>query len=172
MTSSLTRSASFTLTDARYVGAKIGADLRVLRAVYGKPGDLAMIDNYVEEVALLLNKGYLGTVDYGFRDTNAGVWKLRLRYRATIGGDLVDTNPGGVPRTKNVTGLSFHSYLSYSNVFNSLPWAEQSAFKQTLPISRTTAEETPLALGGNTPDRTYGHHGACVSRDVFTALDI
>lgn len=172
MTSSLTRSASFTLTDARYVGAKIGADLRVLRAVYGKPGDLTMIDSYVEEVALLLNEGYLGSVDYGFRDTSAGVWKLRLRYRTTVGGNLVDANPGGVPRSVNVTGLSFYSYLSYSNVFTNLPWTEQSAFKQTLPITRTSAEETPLASGGGTTDRTYGCHGAGVSRDVFTALDI
>jgi hypothetical protein len=131
-----------------------------------------VIDNYVEEVALLLGKGYLGTVDHGFRDTNARVWKLRLRYRATIGGQLVDAHPGGVPRSANVTGLSVYSYLTYSNTFDNLPAAEQSAFKQTLPITRTGATETPLALGGSTSDRTYGRHGAGVSRDVFMALDI
>lgn len=172
MTSSLTRSASFTLTDARYVGAKIGADLRVLRAFYSKPDNLTMIDNYVEEVALLLNKGYLNTVDYGFRDADAEVWKLRLRYRATLGGHLVDANPGGVPRSKNVTGLTFYSYLTYTNAFTNLPSSERSAFEQTLPIIRTGTAETPLALGGSTPDRTYGRHGAGVSRDVFTALGI
>jgi hypothetical protein len=172
MTASLTRSASFTLTDARYVGAKIGADLRTLRALYGQPADLDKIDKFVEEIALLLNKEYLGTADYGFRDRNAEVWKLRLRYRATIGGQLVDDNPGGVPRSANVAGLTFYSYLTYSSAFNNLPLAEQLAFKQTLPITRTGATETPLGLGASTPGRAYGRNGAGVSRDVFVALDI
>ena len=37
MTASLTRSASFTITDARYIGAKVGADLRLLHNLYGRP---------------------------------------------------------------------------------------------------------------------------------------
>lgn len=172
MTTSLTRSASFTVTDARYVGAKIGADLRGLRALYGKPADTVMIDNFAEEAALLLKPGYLGTVDYGFRDTTTKVWKLRLRYRATIGGQLVDNNPGGVPRSANVTGLEFHSFLTYSGAFHNLMPTEQAAFKRTLPIIRTSANEPLLGVGSSTPGRGYGRNGVGVHRDVFTALDI
>lgn len=172
MTASLTRSASFTVTDARYVGAKIGADLRSLRALYGEPADILMIDNFVEEVALLLKPGYLGTVDYGFRDPTTGVWKLRLRYRATIGGLLVDNNPGGVPRSAKVTGLKFHSFLTYAGAFHNLAPSDQAAFKRTLPITRTGANEPLLGLGGSTPDRVYGRNGVGVHRDVFLALDI
>src|SRR6476660_3107406 len=98
MTASLTRSASdsFTLTEARYVGAKVGADLRMLHNLYGKPS-LADIDNYVEEIALLLRDGYLNTVDFGFRENSGNAWKLRLRYTATSGGYLTDGRPGSFP---------------------------------------------------------------------------
>src|SRR3954463_15068972 len=103
MTSSMTRSAvdAFTLTHARYVGAKIGADLRLLANFYGKPA-LQDIDAYVEEAAVLLRDGYLDTVDFGFRLQNVNAWKLRLRYTATLGGHLVDDRPGGFPATVSV----------------------------------------------------------------------
>ena len=89
--SSMTRTATFTITDARHIASKVGADLRNLNSVYGKP-PLASIDDYVEEVALLLKAGYLepSTSD----SSPADVWKLRLRYTATIGGSLRDDNPG------------------------------------------------------------------------------
>src|SRR4051812_33797447 len=57
MTSTGTRTASFTITDARYIGAKVGTDLRLLNNLYGRP-PLADIDAYTEEVALLLRDGY------------------------------------------------------------------------------------------------------------------
>lgn len=47
MTGTYARSASFTITDARYVGAKVGADLRLLHNYYGKPS-LDDIEEYVE----------------------------------------------------------------------------------------------------------------------------
>jgi len=62
MTATATRTIAFTVTDARYVGAKIGADLRLLNGLYGRP-TLASIDDYAEEAALLLRDGYLGTIE-------------------------------------------------------------------------------------------------------------
>lgn len=171
MTYALTRSTSFTITDARYVGAKIGADLRQLRSVYGKPADLDLIDRYVEEVAQLLNKGYLDTVDYGFRDRATNQWKLRLRYRATTGGQLLDNNPGRLPRTADVAALPFHSFLDYSSAFYALPLSEQQAFKATLPIARTTGTEPSTGFGNTTPAYGYGRNGVGVTRDVYVALE-
>jgi hypothetical protein len=78
MTATATRTAAFTITDARYVGAKVGADLRLLNSLYGRPS-LESIADFAEEAALLLRDGYLGTVDYGFQDTAVSSWKLRLR---------------------------------------------------------------------------------------------
>ncbi len=66
MTATATRTATFTITDARYVGAKIGTDLRLLNILYGRPS-LESLADFAEEAALLLRDGYLGTVDYGFR---------------------------------------------------------------------------------------------------------
>jgi hypothetical protein len=95
-TATATRTATFTITDARYVGAKVGADLRLLNILYGRPS-LESIAEFAEEAAVLLRERYLGTVDYGFLDTPANSWKLRLRYTATTGGHLLDDRPGTLP---------------------------------------------------------------------------
>src|SRR4051812_17930446 len=101
MTSTGTLTASFTLTEARYVAAKIGADLRMINGIYGRPA-LADIDDFVEEAAMLLRDGYLGTVSYGFRETSTNLWKFRLRYTATTGGHLLDSRPGNLPATLSI----------------------------------------------------------------------
>ncbi|MFF3990591.1 CBASS oligonucleotide cyclase [Streptomyces sp. NPDC001797] len=168
MTGSSTRSSSFTLTDARYVGAKIGADLRLLNGYYGAPA-LAIIDDYVEEVALLLRDGYLDTVDYGFRETATNTWKLRLRYKATLGGQLTDGRPGSLPRAAELAGYGFHSYLTYSTAYGALTAAERAAVKEDLPIKRT-AGHAPTALSGTTTTgHGYARNGAGVGRDVYLA---
>jgi hypothetical protein len=167
VTSSLTRSASFTITDARHVASKVGADLRTLNSVYGAP-PLGDIDSYVEEVALLLKAGYLNTVDYGFK--SGDVWKLRLRYTATIGGQLRDDTPGRLPYDAPVAGVPFYSYLRYSTAFLLLDDQVQHAFKLTLPIARTGADEPGLTGGTYGTAATYARNGQGVGRQVWTAI--
>jgi hypothetical protein len=170
MTATLTRSASgsFTLTEARYVGAKVGADLRMLHNLYGKPA-LADIDGYVEEIALLLRDGYLGTVDFGFRQSSENAWKLRLRYTATTGGQLIDNRPGSFPTSAAVAGLPFYSYLTYSWKYLNLAASEQEKVKETLPFQRTGAAEPTASSGTFTSGHGYSRNGTGVSRDVYTA---
>ncbi|MGW6688554.1 HORMA-1 domain-containing protein [Streptomyces sp. NPDC054961] len=170
MTGSYSRSASasFTITDARYVGGRVGADLRLLHNLYGKP-ELDSIENYAEEVAVLLNRGFLDTVDYGFRDTGTNAWRLRLRYKATVGGQLTDSRPGSFPDPVDLTGYGFYSFLTYSSAFLLLTSSEQTGVKEALPISRTTGT-TPSALAGTTTTgHGYARNGAGVSRDVYLA---
>lgn len=169
MTGSATRTSSFTITDARYVGAKIGADLRLLHNLYGKPS-LIVIDDYVEEVALLLRDGYLSTVDYGFRQPADDAWKLRLRYTATVGGQLVDERPGRLPAAVDVGGLEFYSYLSYSSAFWALTAQQQATTKDALPINRTTAAEPTARAGSSSGGHGYGRQGVGVDRNVYTAF--
>lgn len=169
MTGSYTRSASFTITDARYVGGKIGADLRILHNYFGKP-PLSSIDNYVEEVALLLRDGYLDTVDYGFRDAGSNAWKLRLRYQATLGGQITDGRPGSLPESADLAGCNFHSYLTYSAAFRNLTSIEMDAVKKALPISRTAADAPTALAGTSTTGHSYTRNGAGVARDVYIAL--
>lgn len=168
MTSTRTASASFTLTEARYVGAKIGADLRMMNSLYGRPA-LADIDDFTEEVALLLRDGYLGTVDYGFRDASANAWKLRLRYTATIGGQLLDSRPGSLPTTASVAGYGWSSYLTYSLKFLLLTSAQQATVKAGLPITRVGAAEPTAGAGSTQTGHGYGRNGVGVNRDLYTA---
>jgi len=167
MTITATRTAEFTITDARYVGAKIGADLRLLNSLYGRPS-LARIDDFTGEAALLLRDGYLGTVDYGFCDSATSTWKLRLRYTATTGGHLFDSRPGSLPAALAVAGYDFYSYLTYSAAYQRLTTAEQAAVRSKLPISRTAADE-PTAWGGyHAAGHGYSRNGVGVTRDIYT----
>lgn len=170
MTGSYTRSASasFTITDARYVGGRVGADLRLLYNLYGKPA-LESIENYAEEVAILLNRKFLDTVDYGFRDTGTNAWKFRLRYKATAGGQLTDSRPGSFPDPVDLTGYGFHSFLTYSSTFWLLTSSEQAGVKEDLPISRTTGTAPSALAGTTTTGHGYARNGAGVSRDVYIA---
>jgi hypothetical protein len=163
-----TRSASFTITDAREVGARVGADLRLLNGLYGRP-HLAAIDNYAEEVALLLRDGYLRTVDYGFKDTATNSWKFRLRYTATTGRQLVNSRPGSLPTTLAVADYGFYSFLTYSASFDALSAAGQAAVVAKLPIQRVSADEPSTGAGTNQSGHGYGRNGVGVARDTFTA---
>lgn len=167
MSTSTTRSASFTITDARYVGAKLGADLRVLHDLYGKPS-LTTIDDYCEEVALLLRDGYLATVDYGFKNSGDNSWRLRLRYTATTNGQL-DSRPGRLPTAVDIAGSSFYSYLTYSSAFHNLTSDRQETVKQALPVSRSSATEPTASAGSSQSGQGYARNGTGVTRDVYTA---
>lgn len=169
MTGTGTRTASFTITDARYVGAKIGADLRLLNSLYGRPA-LARIDDYVEEAAVLLRDGYLGTVDYGFLDSAPNTWKLRLRYTATAGGQLLDSRPGSLPMAvADLAGRGFCSYLTYSAAYQRLTAAEQASARGRLPVTRVSASEPVTGAGSFTAGHGYGRNGVGVSRDIYLA---
>lgn len=170
MTGSISRSASFTITDARGIGAKVGTDLRLLHNLYGRPS-IMRIAEFAEEVALLLKDGYLDTVSYGFRDSDNNALKLRLRYRATTGGQLLDSRPGSFPRSAEVDDYPFYSFLTYSMKFLLLSAAAQAEVEKNLPISRGTGNE-PSAYSGTTTTATghgYSRNGTGVLRDVYVA---
>src|SRR5205814_1011992 len=108
-------------------------------------------------------------VDYGFwqKDTNA--WKLRLRYTATSGGQLLDNRPGSFPTSAAVAGLPFYSYLTYSTKFGLLPASRQAEITQGLPVQRVGASEPTAAAGTFTSGHGYSSNGVGVSRDVYQA---
>ncbi|MGF0257671.1 hypothetical protein ACQR3V_27160 [Rhodococcus erythropolis] len=167
MTNSTTRTSTFTITDALYVASKLGADLRNLNARYGKPA-LSTIENYVEETAQYLKAGYLDTVDFGFKDGDR--WVVRLRYAAATDGQLRDETPGGLPNSVNVDAYGFYSYLKRNDAFSALTPAEQTAFKENLPIKRTEAPEPSANVGTHGNNSEYSRNGAGLSRDVYCAI--
>jgi hypothetical protein len=145
----------------------MGTDLRNLNSLYGEPA-LYMIPKYVEESALLLNQGYLNTVDFGFKCGDH--WRLRLRYTAAIGGQLRDDPPGRLPATREVAGFGFYSYLTYSAKLDALTEAQRIAFKASLPIQRTGASEPTIAGGSYAGGWQYSRNGQGVTRDVYSAF--
>ncbi len=66
MSYSYTLSDTFTITHARHIASRMAADFRLMRVYYGRPSE-ATIENYLEEVAQLLAKGYLSTFEIGFK---------------------------------------------------------------------------------------------------------
>ena len=116
-------------------------------------------------------RGYLKHVDYGLRrmkSTGGEEWVLQLRYTVNTGGLLTDDHPGGVPTTAPRTGITFYSYLSYTDTFNALPRAQQDVIKSGLPVQRTSGGD-PRAGGAVNGQRTYSRDGVSLSRDTFVA---
>jgi Bacterial HORMA domain family 1 len=167
MATSITASSTFTITDARYVASKMGADLRNLNARYNRPA-ADTIDDFVLEAAMCLKAGYLKSVDFGFKKGNE--WILRLRYTAVAGGQLRDNAPGGLPAPADVTGFSFYSYLIWNDIFLALTTEERETFRATLPFLRGNADEPTTSSGRYGSNSEYSRHGTGLSRDVYSAF--
>jgi hypothetical protein len=165
MTISMTRASTFTIADARYVSSKLGADLRNLNARYSKPA-LSNIDDFVEETAQYLKAGYLESVDFGFKDGDR--WILRLRYTAAAGGQLQDEAPGRLPSAVDVIGYAFHSYLKPNSTFYALGSADQAAFEGALRIQRGIAPEPSAFEGQHGNQAQYARNGAGLNRTVYS----
>ncbi len=164
MSYSYTRSDTFTITHARHIASRIASDLRLLYRYYDAP-PLDMIEKYLEEVAQLLAKGYLQTLEVGFKRGEARV--ISLRYEAQADGTLGDDRSGGVRPSVDVTGTSSFNYLTYSSKWWALPESERTAFKATLPIQRTFGTEPQDGAGHWVSDRSYSAGGVGVQRKSF-----
>ncbi|MDE0256434.1 MAG: hypothetical protein OYG32_16705, partial [Rhodospirillaceae bacterium] len=162
-TYAITESATFTVTHARHMAAKVATDLKRMQRLYDSPSD-ADIDAYEAEVIALLKAGYLGTVWYGFR--RDGLWiepTIKYTPRELYGASASDDDPGRIRRGANVSGADFYSYLTYSSSWNSLTAYEQDAFKRTLPFYRRGAAE-PAVYGYISHDRTYSSGSRALDR--------
>jgi hypothetical protein len=167
MTSSQTRTATFTITEARYIASKLGADLRNLNARYNRP-NLLWIPKYVEETAQYLQAGYLDYVDFGFK--SGGEWKLRLRYTAVAGGQLRDDVPGGLPSALDVAPYEFHSFMNQNSAFFNLTNAERDGFQAALPIDRTPGTEPTAYAGSYGGNSQYSRGGHGLDRSLYNAI--
>ncbi|WP_419855844.1 hypothetical protein [Candidatus Poriferisodalis sp.] len=168
MSMTTTHTNTFTIANARYVTSKIKTDLKLLQKTYGSPTD-AGIEAFGEEAAQLLNRGYLGTVTYGYRRN--GCWVLALEYTARNDGTLAaDDRAGGIPRGVDIAGAQFYSYLTYSPKWKSLPASERSRIKDSLPTSRTGAPQPGTSGGYWSSDRNYSSNGTGVARGAFRPL--
>ena len=68
---SYTETATFTVTHARHMAAKVAADLKRMQRFYGSPSD-ERIAQFEAEVTELIRAGYLGTVTLASKKTETG----------------------------------------------------------------------------------------------------
>ncbi|HVX40442.1 MAG TPA: hypothetical protein VHB25_12795 [Gemmatimonadaceae bacterium] len=157
-----TESATFTVTHARHIAAKVATDLKRLQRFYGSPTD-SDIAAYEIEVTELLKKGYLKTVAYGYKRDGSFI-EPTLRYVASeLQSGGADDDPGRVRPGADIAGATFYSYLTYTAAWDRLSANEQAAFKDSLPFQRTGASE-PGVNGYLADDLTYSAGGRALSR--------
>lgn len=165
MSSSFTynESATFTVTHARHIAAKVATDLKRMQAFYGSPTD-AHIAVLEEEITFLLRHGYLDNVCYGFK--RDGNWiEPMLRYAAPeLGGaSIADNDPGRVKPGANVDGAWFYSYLIYSSTWINLPADQKERLRGDFPLQREGAS-APGITGYLAPDLNYAAGGRVLQR--------
>lgn len=164
-----TDTATFTVTHARHMAAKVATDLKRLQRFYGYPTD-TRIAQFETEATELIKAGYLGTVTYGFQRN--GNWvepTLRYTARDLARSSVNDDDPGRVRPGADVSGAVFKSYLTYSAAWHQLTSAAQEAFEATLPFSRNGTPE-PGISGYLATDRTYSSGGRALDRSTVRSF--
>ena len=164
----VSESATFTVTHARHMAAKIATDLKRLQRFYGSPSDTS-IANYEAEAIALMKAGYLNYVWYGFKRN--GLWiEPTLKYTAQdLYSGSADDDPGKIRPGADVSGASYYTYLTYSPKWYELSTAEQDAFKRGLPYFRTGAAE-PAVNGYLANDKTYSSGGRALERAMVRSF--
>ena len=159
----ISESTTFTVTHARHMAAKVSADLKRMQRFYSYPSDID-IANYESEVTELLKAGYFGTLTVGF--LRGGQWiepTLHYTARDLAGMAANDDDPGRVPPSRDISGATFHNYLTYSSAWDALPESERDAFKRRMPFYRTGMPQ-PTVNGYLVDDKTYSAGGRALGR--------
>lgn len=166
-TYTLSNTATFTITDAKYLASKVATDLmRVHRLYAGRPS-ASMITDYQTELMWLLKYGCLQHVTYGFKRN--GKWTeptLQYTARELVSSSANDDDPGRVRPGPNVDGLTFSSFLEYSSRWSQLSQAERATLETLIPIKRSTGTE-PGYSGYFVNDLTYTSSGRSLSRSTL-----
>ena len=170
MTATGTRTAAFTITDARYVGARSARTCGCSTpCTAARPWPVSTISS--EEAALLLRDGYLRTVDYGFRDDDrerveAAFALHRDRRRLPPrqpARDAADRPPPSPDTASAPTSLTRAA----------LPRPQRRAAGRgegpACPFSRVGGAEPATGLGHLIAGHGYGRNGVGVTRDLFIA---
>jgi hypothetical protein len=168
MSTSFTASETFSIVHARHISSRVAADMRLMNRYYGYPAE-ANIEDYLEEIAQHLAKGYLKSFEIGFKRDGRRLFTLRYEVRAD--GTLSDTRAGGVPTNIDVTGATHLNYLTRSTTWFALTQVERDAFKAALPVQRTPGDEPVDGQGyWVREDRSYAAAGTGLSRGRFVPL--
>lgn len=158
---STTESATFTVTHAKHIAAKVATDLKRLQRLYGEPSDY-LINAFENEIIELIKHGYLHEVSYGFK--KSGDWiEPTLIYTAEELTSSANDDPGKIRPGKDISGASFSSFLEYDPMWDLLSNESKADFKKILPFQRSTGS-TPGISGYLDSDKTYSSGGRSLAR--------
>lgn len=168
MTTTYTYSETFTVTHAKYLASKVAADLYQMQLFYGKPSNQE-IDNYIEELIILLLGGYLDSVDYGFK--RDGKWVIVTKYSVKFNSITeTDDNSGSIHPGADITGAHWASYLRKNSKFFNLPKSEKDRIENLLPIQREEQAESGFHSGVWVSDKSYYNGGTSLERKIFKPI--
>lgn len=165
MTETNTLTQTYTETGAVYLAHKVAPDLLQMQRFYGKPTS-EEIDNYMEELKILLLEGVLDSVDYGYRKNNS--WIVMVRYSANYGSSSsTDNRSGGIYPGADVSDAQWGSFLRWSSKFDNLPQTEKDRITKSLPINRTPQDEPGFEPGNWISNKNYYNDGISLERKMF-----
>ena len=168
MTTTFTSSSTYTIINARYVSSKIAADLDLCRQYFDRPTENS-IQEYKEELAELLNGGYVKEYEFGFKrdDKRIVCWRYTVKDDGTIS---TDDRPGRLDSLINTSGALFYNFLTFSLKWENLQPEERARVEKHLPFRRTGGTLPSDGNGYWTSDRIYSSGSIGVTRKTFKPL--
>lgn len=164
MTFSYTRSTSFTIVHARQLSSKVAADMHLCALYYGAPTE-QWIRAYSEELAQLLNGGYVEEYEFGYKRN--GIRVVSWRYVVRDGRFLTDDRPGKVVSIADVSGAVFYNSLTHNTAWHALSDRERTSIESELPVNRTAGSLPSDGNGYWTTDHGYSAGGVGLGRHTF-----
>jgi len=168
-TFSYAQSATFTLAHARQLASKIAADLNACSRLHGEPA-LSLVEKYNEELVELLRNGYLSQYEFGFQRNYERV--LSWSYQVDASGSIsTDDRAGKMSAYVDLSGTTFFNFAWYSAKYHALTSDQQSAFKDSHPINRTSGDPPSDGAGWwSGTEKNYSAGGTGVSRRSFRSF--
>ena len=167
MTFSYTKSSSFTIVHARQLSSKVAADMHLCALYYGEPSELH-IRNYSEELAQLLNGGYVEEYEFGYKRNGKRV--VCWRYTVQNGQFLADGRPGKVVSFADVSGATYYNFLTYASVWCALSDCDRIGIESDLPLKRSTGSRPTDGDGYWVHDHGYSAGGVGLGRRTYRPI--
>lgn len=165
MSYTYTISETFTLTHARRLAAKVAADMHQCQRFYGHLTD-TQIENYQQELIVLLLGGYMKSYEFGFKTRN-GRRVVSWFYTVSPSGNLEGGRSGGLYPAADISDAVMFNFLSYSSEWFALDDVEQDKIEASHLVRRTNGTAPQDGNGYWDSSRYYVSGGAAVTRKEF-----
>jgi hypothetical protein len=170
MSDSATRTgtATFDLTNAKELAAKLVADLQGCHYAYGGVPSFREINDLATEITYLLRDGYISKLEVGFYEPS---YRRRLTWMYTVSGSTLGNAglPGGIQANCNIEGTFFGSLVWRTETWKALSEQQQINYYEPL-ASKRSGSVTPTDGSGSwsTKSVDYSSGSKMLTRTSFT----